>query len=112
MRKRPKYTEGMNEIRRLLDRVGRLSDNYDKDMTLWFILTGLRGPDNGNDNVKQYSTARLRYHLCPRLAEVSGSDFVRGELHPINPLTRGVEGHFVNHFNLAVQHFGYLKGKK
>jgi len=67
MRKRPKYTKGMNEIRRLLDKIGRQdTGDYSKNHAIWMILSALRGPDNGNQKLKSYTTARLRLRVCRR----------------------------------------------
>jgi len=107
---RPVYTKGMNDIRRLLDRIGRSGfDSPNKDWVVWTLLTALRGPDNKNDNLKQYSTARLRGEIVPNLAQGAYADVDPGELHKINPAAANTEPHFSNHFNLAISSLEKLK---
>lgn len=35
---------------------------------LWLILSALRGPDNGDENIKQLTTARIRHRIGIDLA--------------------------------------------
>jgi len=104
MRTRPKYTEGMNEIRKLLDNIGSSGKiNFQKDQILWNILTALRGPDNENNQLKEYSTARLRNMICPTLSREAGATVnAYGNVHNINDKAVDTQKHFNRHFNWAV----------
>jgi len=72
---------------------------------LWAILTALRGPDSGNDELKRATTSRLRHAIG--LREYESGPFW-GHFHTSqDPLTRTIYAydksvHFVTHFNSAV----------
>ncbi len=40
---------------------------------LWSVLTALRGPDDGDDAIKAYTTAVIRRHSLPTLANIAGA---------------------------------------
>lgn len=109
---RPKYTQGMNDVRRLLDKIGGMDINSDgKDWLTWTLLTALRGPDNENFKLKTYSTARLRAEITPNLAKGARAERGEGNLHQINMNAVNTERHFAAHFNLAIGSLEQIKRK-
>lgn len=72
---------------------------------LWNILTALRGPDSGNNELKQATTSRLRHVIG--LREYNYDSFLRYFTTSPEPLMKCQHGdgksvHFVSHFNSAV----------
>lgn len=75
---------------------------------LWFILTALRGPDNGSDNLKSATTALVRGYSLPDLARRGGADYQYVEEPDIRELAEGVQKydgqrHFLTHIWRAAQ---------
>lgn len=82
---------------------------------LWNILTALRGCDNGDDNLKELTTSRVRGVVCPNLG-VAGGAFIRTKPLSVNERkerdTKILESpnHFRNHYLSAVEAIEILYG--
>lgn len=106
-----KYTEGMREVLTLVSDIGdlKIADSQ-KNNILWRILTALRGPDNGDEPLKDATTARLRGVVVPKLA-LSCSAIVSNE--PLGSQAYGsFNDHFIRHVNLAKDSLEELYGIK
>jgi hypothetical protein len=81
---------------------------------IWDIMTGLRGPDNGNGAVKDRTTARLRYAAGFRTSNINIGElyftpgFIVDDGVPPKYLTSTltltpgtIEHHFAHHYNEA-----------
>lgn len=106
-----KYTEGMREILTLVSDIGDLKvTGQQKDEILWRILTAFRGPDDGDEGLKDATTARLRGVVVPKLAR-SCRAIVSHE-----PLAfqayESSNNHFIRHVNLAKDSLDNLYGVK
>lgn len=49
------------------------ADNLHEARRLWRILTALRGPDNGSDDLKMVTTALIRGAVVPDFAKAGGA---------------------------------------
>ncbi len=108
----PKFTQGMDEVFEFLNDLGRLDvDDYRKDHILWEILTALRGPDSGDEVLKDNTTAKLRGALFHKLARANGAISLERSIpeHVEHIDPDGKEFHFLSHFNRAVEAFRKLK---
>lgn len=77
-----------------------------ESVDLWAILTALRGPDSGDDELKQATTSRLRHAI--RLREYESGPFWSHFCTSQGPLTKinyssDKSPHFVGHFNSAIE---------
>jgi hypothetical protein len=62
--------EMRKRVRGILDELEKFAVYADRDEVwdLWSILTALRGPDSGNDLLKEATTERIRRMTVPKLA--------------------------------------------
>ena len=96
-----KYTPGLKEVRKLVSDIGELKiQDIQKDEKLWYILSALRGPDEGDADVKYASTARLRAVVVPNLARANGATISDKPLALLN-YSEKLGDHFIAHFNRA-----------
>lgn len=77
---------------------------------LWYVLTALRGPDSGNTQIKQLTTAIIRNKAVPRLTRRIGADIKKGEanldnIKTVAELTKE-STHFLRHAEDAIEALG------
>lgn len=79
---------------------------------LWHILTALRGPDNGDEELKNLTTARLRGFLGFIHWSISSNTepLTAGERARRDELLEKCEYHFLKHWKQAVEAVRELYG--
>lgn len=79
---------------------------------LWGILTALRGPDNGDEIIKEHFTAKVRTTALPKTGIVANEGlYAMFALHPLTEAEAHVlvgkakerSGHFFSHMTWAIE---------
>ncbi len=68
---------------------------------VWSLLTALRGPDSGNKQLKEVTTARIRKKILPKLARYCGADTQDGEVDLDWARDQAPQAHFLTHVRYA-----------
>lgn len=88
----------------------KLGNDPGLTMELQYILSSLRGPDRDINNkeidshtLKWYTTARLRSIVTPHyVGDINFTPLSPVEIENRNKLLERADGHFVDHWNVAV----------
>lgn len=99
-------TKTVRDVLRKIEDVLLKSDGDDAD-DLWSVMTALRGPDNGNFDLKERYTIPIRRLAFPRLArrreQKTGAVFEgTSQLHIVN-FGRTRRSHYLYHIYKAQQ---------
>lgn len=91
------------------------TDGRGAGFILWDILTGLRGPDNDDRDLKDETTAKIRRAVLPNLAYLAAAKTARSvtleEVVGLSKLGLSVASnndHFFNHTRWAAEAILYL----
>lgn len=94
---------------------GHSFPNRGAGFILWDILTGLRGPDNDDRDLKDETTAKIRRAVLPNLAYLAAAKTARSvtleEVVGLSKLGLSVASnndHFLNHTRWAAEAILYL----
>lgn len=69
--------DSKTKINDILDQIDEvLCEDHAAARKLWSILTALRGPDDGNDELKTRTTAIIRAKAFPKFADVYDLDVI------------------------------------
>jgi len=99
----------------MLDAIVKFLNVGDQEsVNLWGVLTALRGPDSGNDEIKGLTTSRLRHDIGLREYSNEFYGYFLTNAQPlvaykgdISPASASL--HFVSHFNEAVRSLQNLR---
>lgn len=102
-------------LREALDQIDAIlaSDDNELSGALWDVLTALRGPDNGSEDLKFRTTVYIRSAAFPKTTAAVNNLASRkaffGGSASYQPLSKEEcikNWHFANHTRLAAKHLG------
>lgn len=106
-------TGQQRSAKKMLDQIVKFLQTEDiESIKLWAILTALRGPDSGNNELKKETTARLRYAIGLRTYKNVFPGHFTTSSKPLYTYGKPLENggwHFTCHFDDAVRVIQQMK---
>ncbi len=106
-------TEEQKQVKKLIESLVSYINSrpgYETSRDLWAILTALRGPDSNQNELKDITTARIRFAIG---LDDSGQGFIVHAGRPLKKYETGLQdsSHFFTHSDLAIgalERLGYI----